>query len=110
MFSFFLNLEIDIDSPSKCYRHSDLPICKETRTTDSHSNYTDRQVCTEWSPILDFLNSETQTMDENIDLWLNCVETQTNLTPFNPVVFSDMCVGVDDDLLFVKDTNTDTKV
>ncbi|KAH8865993.1 ATM interactor [Schistosoma japonicum] len=49
-----------------------------------------------WLPSMDFTHNETQTIDEDIELWLNSVETQTNLALFDPSFFSDICVGVDD--------------
>ncbi|KAK4475982.1 hypothetical protein MN116_001218 [Schistosoma mekongi] len=51
----------------------------------------------DWLPGMDFTHNETQTIDEDIELWLNSVETQTNLALFDPSFFSDICVGVDDD-------------
>ncbi|CAH8618787.1 unnamed protein product [Schistosoma mattheei] len=53
----------------------------------------------DWSANVDFTHNQTQTIDEDIELWLNSVETQTNLALFDPSFFSDICVGVDDDFL-----------
>ncbi|CAH8584911.1 unnamed protein product [Schistosoma turkestanicum] len=49
----------------------------------------------DWSASVDFTHNETQTIDEDIELWLNSVETQTNIALFDPSFFSDICVGVD---------------
>ncbi|KAA0190159.1 hypothetical protein FBUS_01066 [Fasciolopsis buskii] len=53
-----------------------------------------------WSPNAPVYTSmETQTMDADLESWLNSVHTQTAASPFDIHAFTDMGVGVSEDFL-----------
>ncbi|VDP89037.1 unnamed protein product [Echinostoma caproni] len=53
-----------------------------------------------WSPTGPVCASmETQTMDADLESWLNSVHTQTSASPFDIHAFTDMSVGVNEDYL-----------
>nr|CAH8869724.1 unnamed protein product [Trichobilharzia regenti] len=106
-----LNYEYDLSSGTdqvlRC-KSSSSPSDKMFATTSTmpvlpdnqqfcYLNSIDTTTQHDWSVGVDFTHNQTQTIDEDIELWLNSVETQTNLASFDPSFFSDICVGVDDD-------------
>ncbi|THD27530.1 hypothetical protein D915_001643 [Fasciola hepatica] len=90
--------EIGCQYPKPSVLRSDLSVCTTPDYLPSFQSIGLQSNL--WSPTAPVYSSmETQTIDADLESWLNSVHTQTSTSPFDIHAFTDMGVGVNEDFL-----------